>query len=313
MIHSSEWLQAQSSTASGAKSTSTTGGSTVDRQAWQREMEREQSASWFKPWVPPPGHAAGLRAPVSQQSSDATVRRAPEGRTVIGADAASQTARDRPTANSESAATGAHVTAEDCRGADGAATRLPRRDDSLAGSPAAPSKLCPMEAVASSGLFEQPPIDAHRAVLAQATHAQPAAPWVSSMGASTSNADAIDTNAPAPRAVGNPDQQVRNAVHAACGPNEPVRLHVQWEGDAARIWLGLDAGGLGRLPELTQALSHWLGGLGLRLRSIVCNGRTWLDRGEPALDTSTPGRRNAMATPTAGTIAFIDIVAERES
>jgi hypothetical protein len=106
-------------------------------------------------------------------------------------------------------------------------------------------------------------------------------------------------------------RRVAQAVRSACGVHEPVRLHVQWEGDTASIWLGLDATSAQRLPHIAQALSRWLGGIGMRLRSLVCNGQAHVERGAPASDPSSALRPLAIPTAADEGTTFIDIVAER--
>ena len=49
------------------------------------------------------------------------------------------------------------------------------------------------------------------------------------------------------------------------------RLHVQWDGTAAQVWLGMDA--MPDVTELLRTLQRALLRSGLELDTLVCNGR----------------------------------------
>lgn len=59
------------------------------------------------------------------------------------------------------------------------------------------------------------------------------------------------------------------------GSREPVRLHVQYEGETAKVWVGLDGSHEAHLPQLASLVSECLQGQGLRVISVVCNGKTF--------------------------------------
>lgn len=60
---------------------------------------------------------------------------------------------------------------------------------------------------------------------------------------------------------------------AAAEPPPPVRVHVDWQGQAAHVWLGVDREQLPNLPGLLRQLEQRLQAAGLRLASVTCNGR----------------------------------------
>jgi hypothetical protein len=62
------------------------------------------------------------------------------------------------------------------------------------------------------------------------------------------------------------------AATRAFAPSAPVRVHVEWKGEAATVWLGVDRQAALELPQLVERLSRWMSRLGVRLRSVVCNG-----------------------------------------
>jgi hypothetical protein len=103
------------------------------------------------------------------------------------------------------------------------------------------------------------------------------------------------------------------------GLDEPVRVHVQWQGNTARIWLGVDASQLDRLSELANRVSRWLSEQGFRLVSLVCNGQTWggQEAGAPASDSPRPwppttASFDPQVDQEPGFHTFIDIVAAKE-
>lgn len=61
----------------------------------------------------------------------------------------------------------------------------------------------------------------------------------------------------------------------------PVRVHVDWSEQGARIWLGVDQERMPSVPGLVRHLDQWLSTSGVKLSAIVCNGRTVYTRYSP--------------------------------
>jgi hypothetical protein len=84
---------------------------------------------------------------------------------------------------------------------------------------------------------------------------------------------------------------------APATPRPPLRLHLEWSEDGVRAWLGVDLQRAGPielvLPEVTQQLRTRCGAAGVRLRSLVCNGRpAWGEEAAtPAADSDLPPSR----------------------
>lgn len=72
-----------------------------------------------------------------------------------------------------------------------------------------------------------------------------------------------------------PDLDTGTRSAEAPPPNEPIRMHVQWRGRQADIWLGLDAAQAHRLPELAGTIIGWLRASRHSLGGLVCNGKAW--------------------------------------
>lgn len=68
--------------------------------------------------------------------------------------------------------------------------------------------------------------------------------------------------------------------------SEPIRVHADWSEDGVRVWLGMDAGALDSLEQVTVQLQSWLNAQGLRLRSLSCNGQV-LREESPSHDSSS--------------------------
>ena len=64
---------------------------------------------------------------------------------------------------------------------------------------------------------------------------------------------------------------------SAAPSNPPVRVHVEWTEQGARVWLGVDGDESTALPEIRQQLDRMLSENGHQLLSLVCNGRTVID------------------------------------
>ncbi len=98
------------------------------------------------------------------------------------------------------------------------------------------------------------------------------------------------------------------------GAQEPVRVHMQWEGDAAKVWVGLNAEHAARLPHIADMVMRWLSGQGLRVLSLVCNGQVWAggpDAAAPSFsDSFSASARPPSAQPDRD--AFIQIIATTE-
>ena len=64
------------------------------------------------------------------------------------------------------------------------------------------------------------------------------------------------------------------------------RLHIVWDGHAARVWLGIDRMSLGQEAELVRTVMRALQLHGMHLSALICNGRTLHEA--DALHRSTP-------------------------
>ena len=95
-----------------------------------------------------------------------------------------------------------------------------------------------------------------------------------------------------------PAGRLAAAAARAFAPAAPVRVHVEWKGDAATVWLGVDRQAALELPELVERLSRWMSRLGVRLRSVVCNGTVCL-----------PPRGDAVARSDS---TNVDVIVEKE-
>lgn len=70
-----------------------------------------------------------------------------------------------------------------------------------------------------------------------------------------------------------------NAAHLAAhvsaqlgSPRSPVRVHVQWHGDTAQVWIGLDAAAALSSTDVVKAVTRWLHDQGQQAGRITCNG-----------------------------------------
>jgi hypothetical protein len=52
----------------------------------------------------------------------------------------------------------------------------------------------------------------------------------------------------------------------------PVRTHIEWQADAAHVWLGVDAQGAEQLATIARAVVQRLNDHGIRVARLVCNG-----------------------------------------
>ena len=52
----------------------------------------------------------------------------------------------------------------------------------------------------------------------------------------------------------------------------PVRVHVQWRGRVADVWIGLHRQAFDQLPDIRAGVEHWVHSRGGVLGHVVCNG-----------------------------------------
>ena len=64
-------------------------------------------------------------------------------------------------------------------------------------------------------------------------------------------------------------------------PAPPVRVHIDWTDQGARVWLGVDPARMESVPGLARHLDQWLAASGVKLAALVCNGRTIYTRYSP--------------------------------
>jgi hypothetical protein len=69
-----------------------------------------------------------------------------------------------------------------------------------------------------------------------------------------------------------------------------VRVHVQWQGDTAHVWIGLDARAMPQATEVAGAVVRWLRDQGLRAGRLTCNGAAII----ATPDTPHPSTRPAV-------------------
>ena len=89
---------------------------------------------------------------------------------------------------------------------------------------------------------------------------------------------------------------------------QPVRLHIECDGSAASIWIGTDRDMTAHLPQLVASVTDALTRSGVRLRSVVCNGRR-----HRSVDEAATGRRHAAGTGPGGAVKLLDITIESET
>jgi len=109
--------------------------------------------------------------------------------------------------------------------------------------------------------------------------AAPVQPFAAALAAPRPHGDAVEAAANPSAADGpctEPCGRTRTAV--LCAADHDVRLHAERQGDAVHVWLGLSAPDQAWLPALLPALSREVVALGLRLRSVVCNGQVVFHR-----------------------------------
>jgi len=73
---------------------------------------------------------------------------------------------------------------------------------------------------------------------------------------------------------------------SALGSSVPVRVHVQWRGRLADVWIGLHRQAFEQLPDIRAGIDDWVGSRGGAIGCLVCNGETLA--GAPS-SSFTPG------------------------
>lgn len=115
------------------------------------------------------------------------------------------------------------------------------------------------------------------APVAAVVPATDAPPVAAGAGALAGRADAA---APAEDAFMGTSRTPRTATALPSGhaPDDQaaaaMRVHVAWSGQGASIWLGVNHERQVSLPALARQLDQWLLASGVKLVSLVCNGRT---------------------------------------
>ena len=66
----------------------------------------------------------------------------------------------------------------------------------------------------------------------------------------------------------------------------PVRVHVQWRGRMADVWIGLHRQAFERLPDIRAGIEDWVDSRGGAIGHLVCNGETLAGAAVP---TDIPG------------------------
>lgn len=245
---------------------------------WRQAMEQAQLAEWFQPGRE---RAAGEEAPAPQAQAQAQ---------------ASPRAPLRPAQASELGlrhalrASDAQQVQESAQ--EQARERTPQQDASL------PSTARPPVAQAAAPLAAADPAPANAADFAAAANSIVAAvmarifPPQQAVGELAARAGAppvgmaspmplrplqgLPTPRPHPAESAGKETRAESSAPvrpAAAEAPPPVRVHVDWQGQAAHVWLGVDREQLPNLPGLLRQLEQRLQAAGLRLASVTCNGR----------------------------------------
>jgi len=322
--------------AGGAVTTGRPAQADARRLAWAREMERAQCDEWFKRsesgagtsmprFVPELAATAAALAVLPVMAGDTAA-----GDATIEADGAAASGESAPACVATSAAAP--------HGSDDV-VELPRpmrtetSDPTAAPRPARASSSNIARAPACPTLHEIPSTTGRAEGVrdADTTDAARLRPSVAAPVASLQRTLPVLPQPPSQLAVASPPAQptapatrehharalpARNIVALgpalaprAPAPVAPVRMHVEWQGDTAHIWLGVDPTVRHHLPELVQTLSNWLRGQGLQLRGLVCNGQVVV----ASAGSATSPRHAARLALDKNLFTSIDIVAERES
>ena len=90
-----------------------------------------------------------------------------------------------------------------------------------------------------------------------------------------------DTDATVEAAGSGAEAVARVGGRAAGADDAPVRIHIDWSQEGAHVWLGVDQQRLPSVTAMARQLEHWLRDGGVKLATLVCNGRTIYTRFSP--------------------------------
>jgi hypothetical protein len=94
---------------------------------------------------------------------------------------------------------------------------------------------------------------------------------------------------------------------------KPLRLHVEWTGELATIWVGADARVRGDIPALVASLSRSMERAGARLRRVICNGEVCFTAApEAPMAGSCPADSSARCELASHRLV-LDLVVEKEN
>jgi len=260
----------------------------AQRLAWQREMERAQGESWFKKPLPEHAGRGGVHPSSNAPRPERTSEQVPNRASTLAAMAA--TGEQRPlTAPSPTTAV------------DGRAAFAPRVDVATA-SAERNSSMRPSSA-SRHDLFRNgepalavPMVQSDIGVRPQLTH-----------GSEHSRS-----------ALAGSQSVHGSGEPPATGRREPIRWHLQWDGGHARVWFGLDAEHAQHATQLAGQVQRWLEAQGIRVRSLVCNGKPVFDHPVTApAESSAQHSLSFMPTPSGKAPerfdSFFDLIATKET
>lgn len=275
--------------------------------AWQHEMERAQFENWFKPFdagTPSQRDSGRLQATHERGKSLAGLINPRPHRVSIlqGSDSASPDTNSRIGINTgeQQRAPMVDSTADQVvHLGDSGGIRTPadveKEVRSLPSAPTAENMLGAAGRIQSSALQHAQNSTATHAVDAPASprHLQIALPSaVHALPDVSSSLDMLlTTKAPALQEAAEekePDEPVKSASTArvqgaSMSPENtasPVRLHVQWQGQSASIWLGMDGSAAqvsSQVHIVVAELRRHFSATGQRIGHIVCNGSVVFD------------------------------------
>jgi len=258
----------------------------AQRLAWQREMERAQGETWFKkplPERPNQSRPSPLpNQPEPQPSQPPSNRGTASPMAVTSAE---RFRRDTPWLTAVTGGSGEPAT----------------RAAGATASPA-PANLTPEDSVSG------------RDVLAGALHT-----LASVAGQAEIRTGLTEVDPKANRAADLSSSNSRElAEPPPTGRRDPIRWHVQWDGDRARIWFGLDAEHAEHAVQLASQVQRWLESQGVRVLSLVCNGKLVFDQPSPRPDESSAQPASSfMPTPSGQAPerfdSFFDLIATKET
>ncbi|OWQ46381.1 hypothetical protein CDL60_12915 [Roseateles noduli] len=226
------------------------------KEAWQREMERAQTRDWFRHDAAPTSASGSTAADLSRRS--AAPATAPTSKPL-----------PRPPVPWMDVST---AVAETARPAGAAAAD--RVASSQIGTPSARRALPTIDGEPDlrsvdheTGLRARTPStrEASTADIAanEATRAAGAAGGTDTSAIDAGRLAGYLGASPSPSPSPSPSQSQTRS---------PVRVHVQWQGDTAQVWIGLDARSAPPAAEVAGAVVRWLRDQGLRAGRITCNG-----------------------------------------